>query len=160
MPPSAGRIAPCSASSPRGWASRARVNGRDVVRSSGATRSLKDQQKRASVYLLTLNLRAREASAHCSASSPCGPLDSRARRFPASVDNRVGLELLTSRCFPPPWLVDGAAYVAKDSNGQKLDYVYYEEEPGGQSAAKLFSKDEARRNGSPDCHHFIRGGGS
>src|SRR5262249_51807046 len=54
-------------------------------------------------------------------------------------------------------LVDGAAYVVKDSNGQKLDYVYYEEEPGGQSAAKLFSKDEARRNGSPDCHHFIRG---
>jgi endo-1,4-beta-D-glucanase Y len=33
----------------------------------------------------------------------------------------------------------------KDSNGQKLDYVYYEEEPGRQSAAKLFSKDEARR---------------
>jgi hypothetical protein len=40
---------------------------------------------------------------------------------------------------------DAAAYVVKDSNGQKLDYVYYEEEPGRQSAAKLFSKDEARR---------------
>ena len=33
----------------------------------------------------------------------------------------------------------------KDSAGQKLSYVYYEEEPGRRSAAKLLSKDEARR---------------
>jgi len=32
-----------------------------------------------------------------------------------------------------------------DSNGQKLGYVYYEEEPGRRSAAKLLTKDEARR---------------
>ncbi len=31
----------------------------------------------------------------------------------------------------------GAAFVVKDSAGQKLAYVYYEEEPGRQSAAKL-----------------------
>ena len=29
---------------------------------------------------------------------------------------------------------------------QALAYIYYEEEPGRQSAAKLPSKDEARRN--------------
>jgi hypothetical protein len=29
--------------------------------------------------------------------------------------------------------------------GQKLAYVYYEEEPGRRSTAKMLSKDEARR---------------
>jgi hypothetical protein len=53
----------------------------------------------------------------------------------------------TSRRFPPPWLVEdvGAAFVVKDASGQKLGYFYYEEEPGRRSAAKLLSKDEARR---------------
>jgi hypothetical protein len=35
--------------------------------------------------------------------------------------------------------------VVTDSAGQKLSYIYYEEEPGRRSAAKLLSKDEARR---------------
>jgi hypothetical protein len=34
----------------------------------------------------------------------------------------------------------------KDSGGQELAYVYYEDEPGRRSAAKLLSKDEARRD--------------
>jgi hypothetical protein len=38
-----------------------------------------------------------------------------------------------------------ACFVAIDSAGQKLAYVYYEEEPGRRSAAKLLSKDAARR---------------
>jgi hypothetical protein len=37
------------------------------------------------------------------------------------------------------------AYVVKDGGGQKLAYVYYEEEPGRRSSAKLLTKDEARR---------------
>ena len=51
------------------------------------------------------------------------------------------------RRFPPPWTVEelDACFVVKDSAGQKLSYVYFEDEQGRRSAAKLLSKDEARR---------------
>jgi hypothetical protein len=49
--------------------------------------------------------------------------------------------------LPPPWTVEdiGAAFVVQDSTGQKLACVYYEDEPGRRSAAKLLTRDEARR---------------
>jgi len=39
---------------------------------------------------------------------------------------------MPARRFPPPWSVEDidAAFVVKDSTGQKLAYVYFEEEPG------------------------------
>ena len=51
------------------------------------------------------------------------------------------------RRFPPPWSLSEleACFVVIDSAGQKLAYVYYENEPGRRSAAKLLTKDEARR---------------
>jgi hypothetical protein len=54
---------------------------------------------------------------------------------------------VTERRFPPPWSVEEqeACYVVRDHDGQQLAYVYYESEPGRRSAAKLLSKDEARR---------------
>jgi len=54
---------------------------------------------------------------------------------------------MPARRFPPPWTVEEqeACFVVRDSNGQALSYVYYENEPGRQAAAKLLSKDEARR---------------
>ena len=52
-----------------------------------------------------------------------------------------------NRRFAPPWSVEDndAAFVVKDGSGQKVAYVYYEDEPGRRSAAKLLTKDEARR---------------
>jgi hypothetical protein len=54
---------------------------------------------------------------------------------------------MPERRSPPPWSVEDidAAFVVTDSAGQKLAYVYFEEEPGRRSAPKLLSKDEARR---------------
>ena len=36
-------------------------------------------------------------------------------------------------------------YIVRDANGQALAYVYFEDEPGRRSAAKLMTPDEARR---------------
>jgi hypothetical protein len=54
---------------------------------------------------------------------------------------------MPERRFPPPWSVEehSASFVVRDRGGQPLSLVYFEEEPGRRSAAKLRTKDEARR---------------
>jgi hypothetical protein len=54
---------------------------------------------------------------------------------------------MEARRFPPPWSVEelDACFIVSDSAGQKLAYIYFDEEPGRRSAAKLLTKDEARR---------------
>ena len=51
---------------------------------------------------------------------------------------------LTERRFPPPWIVEEleACFYVCDSTGQKLAYVYFEDESGRRAAAKLLTRDE------------------
>ena len=55
---------------------------------------------------------------------------------------------MSERRFPPPWSVEelnDACFVVRDNNEQALAYIYYDDEPGRRSAAKLLTKDAVRR---------------
>ena len=50
--------------------------------------------------------------------------------------------------MPAPWSVEecnDTCFMVKDNGGQQLANIYFEEEPGRRSVAKLLPKDEARR---------------
>ena len=49
--------------------------------------------------------------------------------------------------FPRPWSVEeqSTCYVVRDGNGQKLAYIYYEDDAGRRAAVNMLCKDEARR---------------
>ena len=57
---------------------------------------------------------------------------------------------MSNRRFPPPWSVEdtgtGSSFVVKDSSGQQLAYIYYEEEPG-----RLGCQDAHKGRGPADC---------
>jgi hypothetical protein len=64
---------------------------------------------------------------------------------------------MPERRFPPPWSVEdiGAAFVVKDSTGQQLAYVYYEEEPGRgfkKHFRKLMRSPCSRKSELPRLH--------
>ena len=57
-------------------------------------------------------------------------------------------KLPQQRRFAPPWTVEeynDACFIVRDHNEQALAYVYFEDEPGRRSAAKLLTRDESRR---------------
>ena len=49
--------------------------------------------------------------------------------------------------MPAPWSAEVTpnCFIVRHANGQALSYVYYESEPGRRSAAKLLTRDEARK---------------
>jgi hypothetical protein len=55
---------------------------------------------------------------------------------------------MPERRFPPPWTFDEAnhaCFIVRDGNRFPVAYVYFESEPGRRAAARLMTKDEARR---------------
>ncbi len=52
---------------------------------------------------------------------------------------------MPNRRFPPPWSIEesSACFIVRDHDKQALAYVYYENESGRRSAAKLLTHDEA-----------------
>jgi hypothetical protein len=54
---------------------------------------------------------------------------------------------MPARRFPPPRSAEVTpnCFIVRDANGLALSYVYYESELGRRSAAKLLTRDEARK---------------
>jgi hypothetical protein len=65
-------------------------------------------------------------------------------------DRRRAFEAELTKPLPAAWSIDEleACFVVKDGTGQKLAYVYFEEEPGWRSTAKLLTRDEAQLTSS------------
>jgi hypothetical protein len=76
----------------------------------------------------------------------------RLRGLPERASDSAMIDKPEARCFPPPWSVeepdsklDRRCFIVRDANGHALAYVYFEGEAGRQAAAKLLTRDEARR---------------
>ena len=54
---------------------------------------------------------------------------------------------MPQRRFPPPWRAEehDACFIVRDGAGLNLAYVYFQNDPGCRSAAKLLSRAEAHR---------------
>jgi hypothetical protein len=57
------------------------------------------------------------------------------------------LDLVSPRRFPTPRTVEETApcFIVRDHNGQALAFVYCDDDPGRRTAAKLLTRDEAKR---------------
>jgi hypothetical protein len=52
---------------------------------------------------------------------------------------------MTRRRYPPPWKIEegSESYIVTDAKGQRLAYVYFENEPQRQQVMKRISRDDA-----------------
>ena len=60
----------------------------------------------------------------------------------------VGHLIHADRRFSPPWTVEeyrGIFFIVRNANKFAVAYVYFESEPGRRVAAKLMTKDDARK---------------
>jgi len=59
----------------------------------------------------------------------------------------VGAKAMKAPRFPPPRTAELTpnCFIVRDADGQQLAYIYYSNDPDRRSAAKLMTKDEARR---------------
>jgi hypothetical protein len=66
---------------------------------------------------------------------------------------------MTSRRFPPPWSVEdiGGSFVVRASNDRPVVFIYYRENVGRRSLAKILTRNAARkmRQGSPSCRNGL-----
>ncbi|MGC1355840.1 MAG: hypothetical protein WA851_08635 [Xanthobacteraceae bacterium] len=55
------------------------------------------------------------------------------------------LRMASRRRCPPPWRIqeNDESYVVMDANGQRLAFIYFEDEPVRQSSMKRIGKDDA-----------------
>lgn len=67
---------------------------------------------------------------------------------------------MITRGFPLPWSIEEVegCFVVKDSTKQRLAYVYFEDDPGRRSPAKLLSRYEAPRVAGQLCGAAGSGG--
>ena len=54
-------------------------------------------------------------------------------------------DMAPRRRYPPPWRIqeNDESYIVMDASGQRLAFIYFEDEPVRQSSMKRISKDDA-----------------
>jgi hypothetical protein len=74
-----------------------------------------------------------------------GQLENRKATIDSGSRYVLNIGMATRRRYPPPWKIEegSESYVVTDATGQKLAYVYFENEPVRQGIMKRISRDDA-----------------